>query len=366
MASALSRSACFESDTLDFSDNDKDLASKLTDGDISDILLSIDAVKRLKVLKLIGCNNISGIGLEPLRRSTILRQIDLSTSVRAPIADCQDIFSSNFPWSFALIEDAVIPILDSIIAEKETSLKHVQLPLVWRKKRSNLLASLLERFNHALDSRTCSCVMCSEGFQISSWMIQSRSDWGLQKGTCYECTQHICEWCEEGFCDKCMKQFCGNCCDVMCCESCTALLCKECGDLDICDGCDICYCQDCMYVEYCECCDQVRCLDCVPHWHCSKCYKSNCGDCAHAQNVQWCEVCEEEYCNDCRLEDYNNDDLECTGCRGLLLPRIMHEREVMSRENEKLKSLVINALENISEDPIKVLHLNEVSRVVEV
>ena len=369
MASALSR-ACFESDTLDFSDINRNLASKLSDSDISDILVSIDALNRLKVLKLIGCENISGIGLEPLRRSTTLQQIDLSTSVKATIADCKDLFSPNFPWSFSLQEDAVIPVLNSIIAEKGSSLKHIQFPLVWRRKKSDLLISFLERYNSALDSRMCSCVICSEGFQTSSWInrdkFKNNSNWGLQRHTCYECTGHTCEECEGNFCDKCMKQFCGICSDVECCEYCSAVICNKCGDLDVCDGCGVRSCPDCMYIEYCECCDLVRCSDCVPHWHCSNCWRSNCDDCAHAQNVQWCEVCEEEHCNDCRLKDYNNGNLECTGCRGLLLPRIMQEKEVMTRENEMLKFLVANALEDISQDPSKVLHLNEVSHVVEV
>ena len=67
MAFALSRPACFDSDTLDFSDIGRDLASELTDSDISSILVSIDAANTLKVLKLIGCENITGVGLEPIQ-----------------------------------------------------------------------------------------------------------------------------------------------------------------------------------------------------------------------------------------------------------------------------------------------------------
>jgi hypothetical protein len=65
-------------DTLDFGDIEKDLAAKLSDDDISAILLRIDAINNLKTLKLTNCINISGIGLEPLRRSLIIEQIDLS------------------------------------------------------------------------------------------------------------------------------------------------------------------------------------------------------------------------------------------------------------------------------------------------
>ena len=65
-------------DTLDFGDIEKDLAAKLSDDDITAILLRIDAINNLKTLKLTNCINISGIGLKPLRRSMIIEQIDLS------------------------------------------------------------------------------------------------------------------------------------------------------------------------------------------------------------------------------------------------------------------------------------------------
>ncbi|KAK1740838.1 hypothetical protein QTG54_008090 [Skeletonema marinoi] len=64
--------------TLDFGDIEEDLAARLSDGDISAVLLCIDAVNRLKRLKLTNCYNITGVGLEPLRGSTTIEQIDLS------------------------------------------------------------------------------------------------------------------------------------------------------------------------------------------------------------------------------------------------------------------------------------------------
>ena len=54
-------------DVLDFGDIDKELAVKLTDDDVKNILLSIDAVNNLKALRLTNLLNITGIGLEPLR-----------------------------------------------------------------------------------------------------------------------------------------------------------------------------------------------------------------------------------------------------------------------------------------------------------
>lgn len=64
--------------TLDFVDVEESLAKKLTDDDFHRILVCIDARESLKVLKLTGCVNITGKGLEPLRGSVVLEQIDLS------------------------------------------------------------------------------------------------------------------------------------------------------------------------------------------------------------------------------------------------------------------------------------------------
>ena len=54
---------------IDFSDIEKNLAVKLSDGDVDKILKSIDAANNLKILKLAGCVNISGSGLNVLRSS---------------------------------------------------------------------------------------------------------------------------------------------------------------------------------------------------------------------------------------------------------------------------------------------------------
>ncbi|KAL7529394.1 hypothetical protein ACHAXR_002940 [Thalassiosira sp. AJA248-18] len=94
-------------DTLDLGDIDKALAKKLTDDDIASILACIDAANNLKSLKLTGCVSIVGRGLEPLRNSAVLKEIDLSLVKyhESPILEPEPSIS----------EDVVVPILDSII-----------------------------------------------------------------------------------------------------------------------------------------------------------------------------------------------------------------------------------------------------------
>ena len=355
MASAVSRSACFDSDTLDFSDIDRDLASKLTDSDMSSILVSIDAVNRLRVLKIIGCTNISGVGLDPLRGSTVLEHMDLTTSFIETIVSDDDLFSSN---TSNLSEDAVIPMLDSIIAKKDRALKLLELPVVWKMKKSKPLAAFMERYNNAQSSRACSCCECSVDFQACLWMNHCKGgpDWGLQRHTCYDCTENICIDCEGAFCDECKKSFCDNCSPMQYCE-CGKASCMDCLGVEFCESCNDTFCTECRPVCLCEYCNRNRCMDCSIHLFCSHCSKSNCIQCANEDNVEWCEVCEEDNCNDCRYEALKDGRLDCKGCRGMLLPRMIQENEAQQREIEMLKFVVLNAVSReIAQDNSKLVN----------
>ena len=105
---------------IDFQDIDKNLARRLTDGNLCGILSSIDAVNGLKILKLTNCYGIRGSGLEPLHGSTVLELLDLC------------------PCNISYATATVIPILDSIIErgwlrehEVGSRLKWIQFPGSW-------------------------------------------------------------------------------------------------------------------------------------------------------------------------------------------------------------------------------------------
>eukprot|EP00985_Skeletonema_marinoi_P006094 scaffold2645_cov96-Skeletonema_marinoi.AAC.1 len=99
-------------ETLDFEDIEEDLAIKLSDGDISAVLTCIDAVNRLKTLKLTNCINIIGVGLEPLRGSSIIEQIDLSLveniRVLGLVRNHQFHVSSCCPFWIALLKGRAV------------------------------------------------------------------------------------------------------------------------------------------------------------------------------------------------------------------------------------------------------------------
>ncbi|KAL7524983.1 hypothetical protein ACHAXR_000805, partial [Thalassiosira sp. AJA248-18] len=136
-------------ETLDFVGIDKSLASRLTDDDVRTILVCINANESLKKLKLTGCINITGHGLEPLRGSTILEQIDLSLAAQheSPAIEPEPSIS----------EAAALPILDSIVGADGSSLKYIQLPHAWRENQSSLLDEFLARYNVLLGNRGSSC-----------------------------------------------------------------------------------------------------------------------------------------------------------------------------------------------------------------
>lgn len=106
-AGALNSAIAYDSplEALDFGDIEKELAVKLSDKDIKDALISIDATNRLKLLRLTNCINITGAGLEPLRGSTVIENIDLSLVGRR----------KDYYLRPKLSCDKVLSILDSII-----------------------------------------------------------------------------------------------------------------------------------------------------------------------------------------------------------------------------------------------------------
>eukprot|EP00985_Skeletonema_marinoi_P012270 scaffold5893_cov106-Skeletonema_marinoi.AAC.1 len=116
-------------DILDFGEIEEDLAVKLSDAHIEKVLLCIDAINNLRRLKMANCTIITGAGLEPLRGSTIIEQIDLSI-----LNDPQNYYLLR-PRP-AISSDRVLPVLDSIIEREGCAQMHLQFPFVWRERAS--------------------------------------------------------------------------------------------------------------------------------------------------------------------------------------------------------------------------------------
>ena len=159
---------------LDFGDIEKSLASKLSDNDIDKILRCIDAVNNLEILKLAGCVGITGGGLNVLRSSTAIEQIDMSLVGKheVPLLDPEPILS----------EDIVIPILDEIIGRgRESSLQQLEFPKIWRRSersaRSTEMAQFFVRYDGYLTNQRYCCSKCEQVIDSDEWVCLGGDEW---------------------------------------------------------------------------------------------------------------------------------------------------------------------------------------------
>eukprot|EP00984_Skeletonema_dohrnii_P034108 scaffold33204_cov72-Skeletonema_dohrnii-CCMP3373.AAC.1 len=198
-------------DILDFGDTEKELAMKLNDHDIEKVLLCIDAVNKVKRLKLANCINIAGAGLEPLRGSAIIEQIDLSL-----VGEHQNQKLHPEP---PISCDIVLPILDSIIEREGCALMHLQFPQVWRDEPStdSEFHQFLQRYNQMLTNREqVGCLECNQRLPTdgNQWIdgdVSDPIDYGQQYSTCYDCFKHYCYECKIDFCCTCRTDYCEDC-----------------------------------------------------------------------------------------------------------------------------------------------------------
>jgi len=176
---------------LNFSDH-----PDLTEKDLHQLLVLIDAKNTLKVLRLNDCQNITGHGLKSLRGSTVLERVHL--------------FDGDSKKS-RLELDIIIPILDSAI---------------------NLdLADLVNKIKINQELLNGHCDICVEGNEPVE-----RCD--LACLSCFKCHCGDC-WTEDNNecilkCDKCELMWCRECDDFAECYSCDSVFCSDCAeDVDV-------------------------------------------------------------------------------------------------------------------------------------
>mmetsp|Transcript_7564 Transcript_7564/g.16468 ORF Transcript_7564/g.16468 Transcript_7564/m.16468 type:complete len:314 (+) Transcript_7564:85-1026(+) len=206
---------------LDFMDIDKSCRTKLTDGEIVGVLVCIDAVNKVRSLKLTHCFKIIGTGLEPLRESAALERIDLS------LVDQHE--NPQIEPTPAIDVGTAIPILRGIIETDGNSLHHVQLPKKWRREQGCVLDQFLSRYEQSLNERNIHCYSkrCGQSCEGNPWVLSyqdSRNDlYGMQYRTCYQCLRHVCIECSSRyvrpeFCRYSEKYFCSSCINVENCK----------------------------------------------------------------------------------------------------------------------------------------------------
>ena len=196
---------------LDFSDH-----PDLTDNDLHQLLVLIDAKNTLKILRLNNCHNIIGHGLEPLSGSTVLERVHLfdgDTKKRR------------------LELDIIIPILESILDSTENPrmdlVKNITSELeIYENHRSPTLIDFLLKLNQLLLNGHCD--LCVEGNEPVERCELA----------CLSCFKRHCGDCWRNYSDRILK-----------CDKCELMWCRECDEFSECIECESIYCSNCAQDE---------------------------------------------------------------------------------------------------------------------
>lgn len=274
-------------ETLDFANFGDVVANKLTDDDIRAILVCIDAKNKVKILRLRSCTLLVGHGLEPLRGSTVLEDIDLSQTTGY-------IFIETTPFSQA----SILSILENILDIEGGLQKHLNMdrdiPKEWRK---------------------------------DSEFVQNLKQLLLSKGTCeahdMNCSGELvaCLTCFRSFCDI-YQHTDGHWINT--CDKCGVTMCDDsCENFAYCDGCDTTFCSVCKE-DTDE--DFAKCYGCG---------ESYCSVCKEDVDVDAARQCHERYCGESRCLSCGP---ECEHCLGLHVPKLIARNERLAGDNETLKN----------------------------
>mmetsp|Transcript_12086 Transcript_12086/g.20464 ORF Transcript_12086/g.20464 Transcript_12086/m.20464 type:complete len:401 (+) Transcript_12086:1497-2699(+) len=318
-------------DVLDFGEIEKDLADEMTDDTIEKVLLCIVAVNNVKRLKLTNCFRITGAGLEPLRGSAIIEQIDLSI-----VGEHENPDIGQFPM---ILCDRVLPILDSIVEREGCALKHIQFPFLWRcvPSTESDFHAFCRRYNQMWRNREeIRCLGCNTRLPTggNQWIETGTYRYGTQRHTCYDCFKHYCYSCENV--GELIRM-------LACCEICKRDYCTDCSKMHVCRCCSHNACNDC-YKHECHKCNEKICLNCVEGhedcYQCEECDRLFCSECSDPGVTDFsrnCGVCHDISCDDCRFRRFQLGQHECAECIKTIVPLVADEYKRLRQENEQLK-----------------------------
>lgn len=315
----------------------------LSDNDIRWVLSCV-GVQNIKSIKLSHCYGITGSGLDQIRHSAVLKSIDLSL-----VGDHESGFDLSVEQQSTLSEITILSILNNILENEDSSLEHVQLPQKWRKDKSVMLNTFLERMEYILTRRRIKCSKegcggtCNghRNFPVIHWREDDPITWSTDRYgaigiTCYMCLKNYCHGCQNRrvlkYCDDCEKFYCQDCIKVEHCrgQGCRASCCSVCDFVKKCVcGMTQAFCSDCRPSSW------VNCLYCDEGWcskSCAKKYMNICDGCGKRANcngngknncvegnssldcVTKCEECGSIYCSNCRALRCSDKKENCPAC----------------------------------------------------
>ena len=270
---------------IDFGTVSKQMASKLTDDQLKKLLVKCHAKEVTTVLKLTGCVGLKGKGLEPLRGSIVLREIDLKLS---KMEGLETTYVLNLLSSMPPI--APVPVS---FGNRHLGLSIVKFPIANRDAGNYYdrfreeTRGWLVRFTFARQvclsrHKTC-CDHCKEamcdrwkGVEEDLFMV-ARTDYceACKKASCHGFANSESECPIVEKCQFCMRQCCSD-----------NKGCTKGNDINTCDECFLEACEDCIDWDYCSTCDKYRC--------------GRGGDCD--KGGIFCIYCIDPVCEDCCID----------------------------------------------------------------
>eukprot|EP00956_Cyclotella_meneghiniana_P014666 scaffold22086_cov71-Cyclotella_meneghiniana.AAC.7 len=266
----------------------------INDRQLRAFLCKINAKENTHTISLIGCPNVKGTGLEPLRRSQVLQDIDMRNIGTLPYKGEQG--AQYGPSSLRHIH--VFNILYSILEEMRLSRRNVMVlrRLAFRlhldpantnptiKALFEQRESLWSRWNPSRRRQTSSL---SDDVTYFFCMgprceINPKPDIQYPVQSCFTCKSQYCHDCAPQLmeCSVCDHKYCNDCAMPPTCLECTANKCQWCANITQCSGC------------------KKQC--CASHGFesCGKCNKDFCLDCTEDGELLFCVVCNMHYCGD--------------------------------------------------------------------
>lgn len=316
---------------IDFAEVSPTKSRQLSDRSLEAFLTAVNAREVTESLSLMGCTAIQGSGLEPLRRSQCLEQVDLRRTRE----------EATTVGETGLDDGTVIDVLSTMaplsgVDHGTTGLKIVK----FRKQQEgneegnhfyecfspiieDFYCSLHDSLADQVERNRVSCASCSVPL-IDRLVPKVYFDYLAHIGYCAQCKTHTCGEgdCRHagGICGVCMDQKCVDCGDVFMCILCGGDYCMECKESFVCPSCNYTFCSDCEVEVSCGLCDQHKsCTECIIDGELMLCEGCDVFCCRDCRLVEFCQGCERTICSECALlgKDLGGHRAECFEVEGV-------------------------------------------------
>jgi hypothetical protein len=320
----------------------------LTDRSLHRLLDAINAKGVTKALSIGCCNNIQGFGLEPLRGSQVIEELDLRKKY------FQSTDGTGLEDSFVVnLLGTMMPFARPTHANYRSGMTSRLFTVRFNAQKKPPLTNgvatasriqecfysygqvkkFLDSFDGSLKDRLwidrVPCSHCNEPL-VEKVPIEQFENNDASMLRCFECKSVSCGQKECPPIKRCQMCFSDLCCvNIGTCELCRVPICRSCCDVDECQGpckrmigdccglileCGVCktkQCEDCTEMQFCYMCEEYYC--CVEVSQCGLGY--DCSFCSRCYpNPNRCSRCERTFCEDCDPEELSL----CDGCNKLV------------------------------------------------